>query len=49
MLSNNILLEVIHKDKFSKGRYKEPKISLISSINENNRNSLLAQRSPVFN
>lgn len=48
MISNNILLEVIHKDKYSRGRYKEPKISISDTIKENRRNTLLAKQNSVF-
>lgn len=34
MISNNILLEVIHKDKFNRGKYKTPKISILDTIKE---------------
>lgn len=47
MISNNFLLEVIRKDKFSRGRYKEPKVSIVDTIKEINRNILLKKRNLV--
>jgi len=48
MISNNILLEIIHKDKFNRGRYKEPKLSIMNTIKENKANLILTKRYTVL-